>query len=174
MICSMRIKSLIVISFAACLFLALATSGAISAEEEATQTEKKAVEEEFTYSPVGLRDPFAPLVQKIKKTQTRPKRDLGPLEKFELSQFRLMAMLIIDGSPHAMVKAPDGKSYTVKIGDLIGPNSGVVKRIETKSVVLDKETGMRVEKSPDRIVIEEIGIDNFTGKEFKEERYIEM
>jgi hypothetical protein len=131
-------------------------------------------EMEFTYNPIGHRDPFTPLVNKIFKTGTRPKRDLGPLEKFQLSQFRLMAMLIIKGTPRAMVKAPDGKSYTVKPGDLIGQRGGVVTKIETKTVGADPVTGQRVELSPDRVVVEETGVDNFTGKSFKEERYIEM
>jgi hypothetical protein len=73
-----------------------------------------------------------------------------------------------------MVKAPDGKSYTVKPGDLIGSNGGIVKRIETKTVVIDESSGQRIEKSPDRVVVEEIGADSYTGKEFKEFRYIEM
>lgn len=128
----------------------------------------------FTYNPVGLRDPFAPLVQKIRQSYVKPKRNLGPLEKFQLSQFRLMAMMIVKGTPRAMVKAPDGKSYTVKIGDPIGPNGGVVTRIETKTVELDEASGQRLEKSPDRVVVEETGVDNYTGKIFKEERYIEM
>lgn len=129
---------------------------------------------EFIYNPAGRRDPFVPLVQKIKKTVVKPRKDRGPLEKFELSQLRLMALLIVQGVPRAMVKAPDGKSYTVKPGDLIGTTSGLVKRIETKKVVIDEASGQRIEKSPDRIVVEETGIDNYTGKEFKEYRYIQM
>ena len=129
---------------------------------------------EFVYSPAGRRDPFVPLVRKIKKPNIKPKRDLGPLEKYELSQFRLLAMLIIEGTPRAMVKAPDGKSYTVKPGDLIGPNGGKVKRIETKKMVVDESTGHRLVKSPDRIVVEEPIVDNFTGKAFMRSSYIEI
>jgi Tfp pilus assembly protein PilP len=129
---------------------------------------------EFVYSPAGRRDPFAPLIKQLRRGKVRSKKDKGPLEKYELGQFRLMALLIIEGTPRAMVKAPDGKSYTVKPGDLIGPNGGIVKRIETKIVALDEISGQRIVKSPDRLVIEEIGVDNFTGKEFKDYRYIQM
>jgi len=131
-------------------------------------------DEKYTYNPVGLRDPFAPLVKEIRKSSARPKRNLGPLEKFQLGQFRLMAMLIVKGTPRAMVKAPNGKSYTVKPGDLIGPNGGVVKRIETKTTVVDEVTGQRIIKSPDRVVVEETVVDSFSGKFSKEERFIEM
>lgn len=142
-----------------------------TAKTELAQTDGKAA---FVYNPVGLRDPFVALVQTIRKEVSKPKRDLGPLEKFQLSQFRLMAMLIVKGTPRAMVKAPDGKSYTVKPGDLIGPNSGVVKSIETKTVELDESTGQRIEKSPDRVVVEEMSVDSYSGKVFNVERYIEM
>ena len=135
-------------------------------------------DEEFSYSPKGRRDPFTPLIKKdvtrvVPKENRRPEKIKGPLEKFELSQFRLIAILVVKGSPHAMVKAPDGKSYTIKVGEYIGMNEGVVTNIETKVVDVD-ENGLRIEKSPDRIVVEETGIDNITGNEAKEYRYIVM
>lgn len=133
--------------------------------------------ETFTYSPKGRRDPFKPLIEKketiVKKINKRPEKIKGPLEKFELNQFRLMAIMIVKGAPRAMVKAPDGKSYTVKVNDYIGMNDGLVKNIETKIIDID-ENGMRVEKSPDRIVVEEVGIDSLSGKKIKENRYIVM
>ena len=132
---------------------------------------------DFTYSPKGRRDPFKPLVQKntpiIQKNTQRPEKIKGPLEKFELSQFRLIAILVVKGTPRAMVKAPDGKSYTVKVGEYIGMNDGIVKNIETKVIEVD-DSGMRIEKSPDRVVVEEVGFDSLSGKETSEYRYIVM
>ncbi len=132
----------------------------------------------FVYSPQGRRDPFEPLVTKepivaevVKKV--RPESLKGPLEKFELKQFRLLAIMVVRGIPHAMVKAPDGKSYTVKVDDFIGMNGGIVKDIQTKIIDID-QNGMRIEKSPDRIVVEEAGQDNMTGKEVIDYRYIVM
>lgn len=133
----------------------------------------------FVYSPRGRRDPFRPLIQKkeaiapkiVKKS--RPERIKGPLEKFELSQYRLMAIMVVKGTPRAMVKAPDGKSYTVEVNDYIGMNAGQVKEIETKTIDID-ENGMRVEKNPDRIVVEEVGINSYSGEEIVESRYIVM
>ncbi|MCW8892041.1 MAG: pilus assembly protein PilP, partial [Deltaproteobacteria bacterium] len=131
----------------------------------------------FAYSPMGRRDPFKPLVEKkdiiVKKVNARPEKIKGPLEKFELNQFRLMAIMIVKGAPRAMVRAPDGKSYTVKVNDYIGMNDGQVKNIETKVSEVDAN-GMRIEKSPDRIVVEETGIDGASGKEVKDNRYIVM
>ncbi len=133
----------------------------------------------FVYSPQGRRDPFEPLVTKepiiaeVVKKVVRPESLKGPLEKYELKQFRLLAIMVVRGIPHAMVKAPDGKSYTVKVDDFIGMNGGIVKDIQTKIVDID-ENGMRIEKSPDRIVVEEAGIDSVTGKEIVDYRYIVM
>ena len=173
MILSNKSLQMLVVSFIASIVLA-GEFPALGYAQDSVATSVKAEQPEFVYSPIGRRDPFAPLVQKVKKTYSKPEAEKGPLEKFELSQFRLMALLIIQGTPRAMVKAPDGKSYTVKPGDLIGSNGGMVKRIETKTVIVDESSGQRIEKSPDRVVVEEIGADSYTGKEFKEFRYIEM
>ena len=131
----------------------------------------------FTYSPRGRRDPFKPLIQvkhdMVSKASGRANELKGPLEKFELNQFRLVALLVVSGNPRAMVKGPDGKGYTVKVGEYIGLHDGLVKKIETKIVEIDNY-GMRIEKSPDRIVVEEVGIDPLTGKEVRENRYIVM
>ena len=134
----------------------------------------------FAYSPKGRRDPFKPLIQSKQQRaayapelSSRPDKIKGPLEKFELSQFRLIALLVVKGVPRAMVKAPDGKSYMVKIGEYIGMNDGIVKKIETKVMGIN-ENGLRVEKSPDRIVVEEVSIDSLTGKKVKQYRYIVM
>ncbi|MFK5927214.1 MAG: pilus assembly protein PilP [Desulfuromusa sp.] len=131
----------------------------------------------FTYSPQGRRDPFKPLIQEkkkiAKKVNRRSQKIKGPLEKFELSQYRLIALMVVKGVPRAMVKAPDGKSYTVKVGEYIGMNDGIVRNIETKVVDIN-DNGLRVEKSPDRIVVEEVGIDSYTGSKTKENLYIVM
>lgn len=134
-------------------------------------------EKSFFYSPMGRRDPFKPLIEKKEKiatkTHARSEEIKGPLEKFELDQFRLIAIMIVNGAPRAMVNAPDGKSYTVKVNDFIGLNGGKVTNIETKIIDID-QSGMRIEKSPDRIVVEEQRIDILGGNETQENRYIVM
>jgi type IV pilus assembly protein PilP len=132
----------------------------------------------YTYDPQGRRDPFTPLIQEkteVKETvsDSRPEKFKGPLEKFELSQFRLIAIVVIKGVPNAMVATPDGKSYRVKVGDYIGLKNGQVKNIETKVVAVDK-TGLSYEKNPDRIVVVESGYNKFDGTRVTEKRYIEL
>jgi type IV pilus assembly protein PilP len=157
-------------------------NSAVDAPAAAISSDNAAGTDTFAYSPKGRRDPFKPLIQPKQQrgeaTYTpepsgRPDKIKGPLEKFELSQFRLIALLVVKGVPRAMVKAPDGKSYMVKIGEYIGMNDGIVKKIETKVMGIN-ENGLRVEKSPDRIVVEEISVDSLTGKKVKQYRYIVM
>jgi len=131
----------------------------------------KSSEGEFSYNPVGKRDPFEPLITKTKPlSKGKIEKAKGPLEKFELGQFRLLAMLLVKGTPRAMVKAPDGKSYIVKPGDKIGKLDGVIVNIETKVV----DPVSRAVISPDRIVIKEVGFDPFTNKDVIEFRNITM
>ena len=157
----------------------LAQQGSVESEKAIIATEELMPSDgnNFSYSPKGRRDPFKSLVQEKKKIapkiKGRSEKVKGPLEKFELSEYRLIALMVVKGTPRAMVKAPDGKGYTVKVGEYIGINGGLVKNIETKIIDIDKN-GMRVEKSPDRIVVEEVGIDSYTGQEVKENRYIVM
>ncbi|MCK5914266.1 MAG: pilus assembly protein PilP [Desulfuromusa sp.] len=169
------------LSFLLLLFGAVAD---VSAQQDSNQAGIPSTEinstqgtaENFSYGPRGRRDPFKPLVQKkeyAKKPSRRVNKIKGPLEMFELDQYRLIAIMVVKEVPRAMIKAPDGKSYTVKIGQYIGLNDGIVKNIETKIVGIS-ENGLRVEKSPDRIVVEEIGIDSYSGNEVKENRFIVM
>ena len=131
---------------------------------------------EFTYNPGVRRDPFAPLIRRDEPTVAiqptrRPEALRGPLERYELRQLRLIAVVVVQGNPRAMVAAPDGKSYTVKVDDFIGINGGKVKDIQTRAMGIDAQ-GLRVEKNPDRIVVEEVGIESLSGNTVKEERYI--
>ncbi len=157
---------------------AVAQQKMVLAEEvEKADVRMEVTGDDFTYSPMGRRDPFKPLIQKkqdiVKKIKGRSDKVKGPLEKFELSQYRLIAIMVVKGIPRAMIEAPDGKSYTVKVGQYIGLNDGIVKNIETKIAGID-DSGLKVEKSPDRIVVEEVGIDSSSGNEVKENRYIIM
>lgn len=155
---------------------------AIAIETPQSKTDPAGVEAsqssstEYVYQPRGRRDPFTPLIQRdepvaVIKTTRRPEQLRGPLEQFELRQLRLVAVMVVQGAPRAMVTAPDGKSYTVKVDDYIGLEGGRVKDIQTRMMDLD-ESGNRVEKNPDRIVVEEVGINSLSGKTVREERYI--
>ncbi len=104
------------------------------------------------YSSKGKTDPFMPLIRTEQKAvagtaarEKKPQRVLTPLEKLDLSQIRLVAVVTAESGNLAMVEETSGKGYVVRIGTYIGKNSGRVEKI------------LR-----DRIVIKEI-VKNFRG-----------
>jgi len=89
------------------------------------------------YSSVGKRDPFRPLSLKPKASQ-RARENLSPLERYELGQLKLVAIVWDIKEPKAMVEDGIGLGYVVKIGTLIGPNEGKVKAIKPTEVVIEE------------------------------------
>ena len=92
------------------------------------------------YDSQGKSDPFIPLVQE-KKTpapapskQKLPARVLSPLEKIDLDQLRLTAIVIMKNKRVAMVEDLSGKGYEISIGTYIGKNQGRVAGINERSV----------------------------------------
>jgi len=89
------------------------------------------------YSSVGKRDPFRPLSLKPKASQ-RARENLSPLERYELGQLKLVAIVWDIKEPKAMVEDGTGLGYVVKIGTLIGPNEGKVKAIKPTEVIIEE------------------------------------
>ncbi len=93
------------------------------------------------YDSQGKIDPFAPLIQDTPPDFTpvaakQPERILTPLEKIELSQIRLVAVIIMKNRRIAMVEEASGKGYEVGIGTYIGKNQGKVFEIRKSSIVV--------------------------------------
>ncbi len=99
---------------------------------------KEPEEKKFVYSQEGRRDPFVPLTT-IRKPISDSSEPMTPLQKYDLTQYRLMGVLIGKGEPRAMVMAPDGKSYILTNGLKIGKNEGVVIAISSQSVQVEEK-----------------------------------
>lgn len=91
----------------------------------------------------GRVDPFVPLLSE--KTEepapeedksSEPKRILTPLEKMELSQIKLVAIIRTSKGPIAMVEEASGKGYEVGVGTYMGRNSGRVTAITPDGLVV--------------------------------------
>ncbi|MDW7756817.1 MAG: pilus assembly protein PilP [Desulfuromonadales bacterium] len=106
-------------------------------EEAAAAEEVKAVPP-YVYKAEGKRDPFQPVVQVRRASMPEPEQ-LTPLQKFDLSQLKLIGIILGKGDPVAMVIAPDQKSYILKRGVKVGRSGGVVTLVE-KDAVLVRET----------------------------------
>jgi len=91
----------------------------------------------YVYDPSGRRDPFAPLTA-VKKPLDLQDVQLTPLQKFDLGQLKLLGIIIGKGIPRAMVSAPDGKSYILKKGVMVGRNEGVVVEITPEAVQVEE------------------------------------
>ncbi len=111
---------------------------------EGTQSGKLEITEEVTpYDSTGKLNPFLPLIQeKEEKSVTgsvvdeKPKRVLTPLEKLELSQIKLVAVILMKNRQLAMVEEATGKGYEVNIGTYMGKNNGQVSKIKQSSIVV--------------------------------------
>jgi type IV pilus assembly protein PilP len=90
----------------------------------------------FFYNPTGRRDPFAPIVQREEK---QAKMDRPPLERYNLYDFKMTAVIWGGFGYNAMVEAPDGKGYFVRVGTVMGPNKGLVKRITEDEIVVEEK-----------------------------------
>jgi len=106
------------------------------------------------YNPEGKLDPFASLYKEKpvavsttgQKPMLEPRRPLTPLEKVDLSQLKLVAIIRALSGNIALVEEASGKGYVIKKGTYIGTRSGKVGKI-----------------LPDRIIVEEESED-FSGK----------
>ncbi|HAR46898.1 MAG TPA: hypothetical protein DCS42_00500 [Nitrospiraceae bacterium] len=90
----------------------------------------------YTYQPKGRRDPFMPL---IVKEQHKKRANLPPLERYDISEFKLSGIVWGGFGYNAILEGPDGKGYFIRQGTIIGPNRGVVKSITKTGVVVEEK-----------------------------------
>lgn len=64
---------------------------------------------------------------------------MTPLEKLELSQVKLVAVVEMQGRTIAMVEEAGGKGYEVAIGTYIGTNGGRVTSITRKGIKIEED-----------------------------------
>jgi len=89
----------------------------------------------YEYSGFDRRDPFAPLVSKREGGRAK---GLSPLESYDITELKIIAVLWEKKKHFAVISLPDGKSYNVTEGDKVGSHGGVITKI-TKDTVVIKE-----------------------------------
>ena len=82
----------------------------------------------YRYSAVGKKDPFRNYFGDM-ATLNKAKKIVSELQNFDITDLRLVAVVYGITDPRAVVVAPDGKSYIVRIGSFIGKNWGKISRI---------------------------------------------
>jgi type IV pilus assembly protein PilP len=98
----------------------------------------------YSYNPQGKTDPFKPLyvekppapphVLKARKKEDDSKKT--PLERIELAQLKLVAVVWDIPEPRALVEGPKGEGFILSVGTPIGKNYGIVSRINSSGVVV--------------------------------------
>lgn len=94
-------------------------------------------DDDAAYDPTGKRDPFRPprisqmLVGGAERT---------PLQRYELGQLRLVAVIYDTRDPRAVVEDDGGLGYIIRVGTKIGVNDGVVRGIERGRVLVEEES----------------------------------
>ena len=96
------------------------------------------------YNPKGKVDPFEPLFREkptvaLKKGKRKKRAPRTPLEKIDLSQLKLVAIVLASSGNRALVEESSGKGYVVKKGTYMGTNSGKVVKIEKNKVIVAEE-----------------------------------
>jgi type IV pilus assembly protein PilP len=88
-------------------------------------------------------DPFQPLINDkpvtVKKDKRKKRMPMTPLERIDLSQLKLVGIIMASSGNRALVEESSGKGYVVKKGTYIGANSGKVVKIRKEKVVVEEE-----------------------------------
>ena len=89
----------------------------------------------YRYDPTDKRDPFRSFVRSFDREEGTE----TPLERFDLTQLTVTAIVWSTEDPRALIKDPAGKGYIVVVGTILGKNKGRIVAIED-NVVRVKET----------------------------------
>jgi type IV pilus assembly protein PilP len=92
-------------------------------------------EGDVPYDATGRRDPFRP-PRAGTPLSGEPRT---PLQRYEIGQLRLVAIIYDTRDPRAVVEDEAGLGYIVKVGTPIGPNGGQVRQIERGRVMITEE-----------------------------------
>ncbi|MFH0997774.1 MAG: pilus assembly protein PilP [Pseudomonadota bacterium] len=102
----------------------------------------------FSYDPEGKIDPFVPLLKDDplplkalpdSKTKREKREPETPLERVDLSQLKLTAIIRTPSGFKAMVEETTGKGYIVTVGTYVGTHSGKVTSILKDRMIVEEE-----------------------------------
>ena len=110
-----------------------------SAEGEAFQSSTDQLSDAgsgFGYDPSGRRDPFAPVVQQLQPGKMDA--SLPPLQRVNLTELNLIAIVWGSYGYTAMVQTPEGYGYAIRRGTRLGQNNGVVSAITERGIIVQE------------------------------------
>ena len=109
-----------------------------------TAIAKSSSQERPIYNPKGKIDPFEPLFRDkpsvaLVKKKRKKRIPRTPLEKIDLSQLKLVGIIMASSGNRALVEESNGKGYVIKNGTYVGTNAGKVVKIDKDKVVVAEE-----------------------------------
>jgi type IV pilus assembly protein PilP len=104
---------------------------------EKKEPEKKE-EAEYSYNPAGKPDPFKPFIQLTSSREGSRTAPLTPLQKYDVGQLKLVAIISSPEGSIALVEDVAGKGYFLKKGTWIGKNDGKVTKILKDKVIVEE------------------------------------
>ena len=110
---------------------------AVVAPTATAEAEANAAATDEFYDPVGRRDPFRPPQARAIATVGL---DRSPLQRYELGQLKLVAVIYDTNAPRALVEDEAGLGYIIKVGTEIGVNGGIVRAIDRGRVLVEEES----------------------------------
>lgn len=112
--------------------------GPVQVAEKGEKKESgKKEETEYAYNPTGKPDPFKPFIQLTPSKEAKGS-GVTPLQKYDINQLRLVAIITIPEGNVALVEDSLGKGYFLKNGTVIGRNDGKVKKILKDRVIIEE------------------------------------
>ena len=105
----------------------------------ATQADTgKKEEAEYAYNPAGKPDPFKPFIQLTPTKESPRSVPLTPLQRYEMSQLKLVAIISTPQGNIALVEDSAGKGYFLKKGTDVGKNDGKVTKVLKDRVIIEE------------------------------------
>ncbi len=92
--------------------------------------------EPFDYDPRGRRDPFLQPIPDRPMAEGAVHGPLLPLQRFELTQLRLVGIIWDVRRPKAMIKDPTGNTHLVGSNTKVGPRNGYIAVIREGEIVV--------------------------------------
>jgi Tfp pilus assembly protein PilP len=95
----------------------------------------------YTYKSGERRDPFLSIIEATRAQREAKKKGTKgqqqqPLENYNLTQIRLIAIVWNKNVSIAQVGLPDNKFYTIKLGTSVGIHGGKVHEIKENAIVI--------------------------------------
>jgi len=101
-----------------------------------TKEPERKEEAEYSYNPIGKPDPFKPFIQMASREGLR--KAATPLQRFDISQLKLVAIISTSHGNVALVEDATGKGYVLKKGTWVGKNDGKVTKILKDKVIVEE------------------------------------